>query len=309
VKKITRTGILSLVFVFTFMFMAASAEVAAAGRFISPTVMHDIQIQAKHDWNYELIIHISKHELTLKKGESYTLKASLLPSGKSVSVEWWSSNDKIAIVSNAGKVTAVAPGTAIIDARCEEYYEVPDKTGFSNECFVTVPGGSKDAKPLGTSDLTYSYGETKLTVPTSKYDEAFDKVKKVIGGYTASGNKYASGQWVYYSKGLLKGSKDISKAHTIIYINRYGYGFIARGASPIKTSRGIAIGANKNTVQQKYGTPTLSDEYTMNGKKYDELQYWTKEAGKSLYKRLNFFFDKKGFVTDITFYVGGLGDW
>ena len=45
VKKITRACILSLVFVLTFMFFAASVEVAAAGCFIPQTDKDHVLIQ------------------------------------------------------------------------------------------------------------------------------------------------------------------------------------------------------------------------------------------------------------------------
>ena len=323
-KKITRAGILSLVFMFAFMFIAASIAVAAAGRFISPTDKghirtQGVQLQAKHDNDYKEnpIIHISKHDLTLEKGKSYILKASLLPGGKSVSVEWYSSNPEIVNVSSSGKITAVASGIAMISAINDKYSYQNDMTGSSNDCFVIVPSGAKDAKPLDTSDRTYSYGKTILTAPSnkypsSKYKEALTKIKKSIGGYE------------YYDKdndrtGLLFGSKDVSKAHTFIYykgtvnyINySYGFGFIAMDKSPIKTSRGIGIGAKKSTVLQKYGLPTFKDTfYSNDGKLLETYSYVAKVLKTASYTRMTFnFLESKGTVIEISFLLGIWGWW
>jgi len=261
-----------------------------------------ISMQEKHNYNKDFpIIHLSKHDLTMKKGQSETLKASLLPGGKSLSVTWKSSNPQIAKVSNAGKVTAVAPGIVKIAAYNKNYFVDDDQTGSSNECWVTVQGGTNDAKPLGTSDLTYSYGETKFKIPTSKYDEALANVKKNIGGYDYYSEEYCRA-------GLLFGSKDASKAHTYIYTYKlyvgesYGYGFIAREKSPIKTSRGITIGAKKDKIQQKYGLPFYTYQYTEAGKTYEIYDYVIKAAGNGLSAGLSFqFLKSKGTVSEISF--------
>ena len=312
-KRITRAGILSLVFVLTFMFIAASAEVAAAGRFVPPTDRGHIrvqgkQMQAKHDINEDYdFIHLNKHELTLKKGESYTLKASVVPGGKSISAAWWSSNDKIVTVSDSGKVTAVAPGIAVIYAEnyYDGYYGNWDQTGMSNECYVTVPGGSKDAKPLDTSDRIYNYGNKKFTAPTDGFIDALAKIKKSIGGNTFF-DEY------YYRTGLLFGSKDYSIAHTFIFYygtaeyikSSRGFGFEAYEKSPIKTNRGIGVGVKKSIVQQKYGLPTHTGEFMEARKVYEILRYESKAPGKGLYTTITFYILKStGIVSRIELYM------
>ena len=297
-KKIVRAGILSLVFMLVFMFTAAFAEVAAAGRF---------QVQPRHDYNIKdfPIIHISKHDLTLKKGESFTLKAVVLPGGKSVSVKWRSSNPKIATVSSSGKVTAAAPGTAKIyaDDNTGKYDFFRDNTGYSDICYVTVPGG---VKPLNASDLAYSYGNTKLTVPTGTYDEPFAKIKKSIGGFEDmyNGVLYADDRDIDYEMALLYGSKDASKAHTVIYFKMTERGYFARDNSPIQTSRGIAIGTKKSIVQEKYGLPTRTYQFTEAGKTYEYLSYSVKAPGRSSYTVTDFYVLKsKGTVSMILFMI------
>jgi hypothetical protein len=329
-KKIARAGILSLTFVLAFMIIAALTEVAVAGRYVPPTDkshvrMQSIQIQAKHEAKEDReYIHLNKHDLTLTKGKSETLKASLMPSGKSVSVKWKSSNPKIATVSSSGKVTAVAPGIAVIQIWNDEYHMDFDHTGYSDECYVTVQGGATDTKPLGTSDRTYFYSNTKLTASTSKLKDALAKVKKSIGG-----NSYSKGfqskdieetyEGLIYGyfwdswEGLLFGSKDASKAHTEIYVQAYEeggqyckYGFVAwNNKSPIKTNRGIIIGSKKSSVQQKYGLPTYTYQYSYNGNTYETFSYESKATGKALYTNLTFHFIKSNeTVSTIAFFLG-----
>jgi len=301
-KKLISTGVLLLTLILALSFTTALAGSDAIRSFAPPTYARHITLV---DPGF-VFMDLDKHDLTLAKGKTATLKAVLSPSGKSAKVEWRSSNPKIAKVSSAGKITAVAPGTAIIRIFSNAYETMYDQFGYSDECFVTVPGGSKDAPPLGTGDRTYSYEKKTFQAPTSKYTEALTLVKKSIGG-----NAYYddSNDYVYYN-GLMFGSKDFDKAHTDIYIAGtynglwYGYGVNARGKSPVKTSRGIMIETKKSVVQQQYGLPTFADE-TEDGK-YEILIYRTKVTGKNLYTKMTFHILKsKGTVSMILFYVGG----
>ena len=62
-------------------------------------------------------ISLSKSELTLPVGDSDTLTATVTPEGSTDTVVWSSSKTDVATVDSAtGKVTAVAPGEAIITA-------------------------------------------------------------------------------------------------------------------------------------------------------------------------------------------------
>ena len=304
-NKVKRSGILSLTFVFTFMIMVAMAEGATASRVFSSGTI----ISARHNYNDDYqYIHLSKHDLTLKKGKSETLKAVLIPSRQSVSVTWYSSNPKIAKVSGSGKVTAVAPGIAVISAGSDKHVGIGDQTGESDECYVTVLGGANDVKPLGISDRTFYYGNTEFKAPAGNYEKAIANIKKSIGGYAYSED------WDYL-KGLIFGSTNAEKAHTKIYkvgiFEGYeGFGFAAMEKSPIKTSRGISVGAKKSEVLLKYGLPTetlnyLEDEDEEDGKTYPVYLYEAKTAGMDQYTRVMFEFKKsKNIVSEIIFFFG-----
>ena len=62
-------------------------------------------------------ITLTKSELTLTAGDSDTLTATVTPEGSTDTVVWSSSKPAVATVDATGKVTAVAPGEAIITAK------------------------------------------------------------------------------------------------------------------------------------------------------------------------------------------------
>ena len=62
-------------------------------------------------------ITLNKSELTLTAGDSDTLTATVTPEGSTDTVVWSSSKIDVATVDATGKVTAVAPGEAIITAK------------------------------------------------------------------------------------------------------------------------------------------------------------------------------------------------
>lgn len=74
-------------------------------------------------------ISLNKSTLELTVGENETLVATVTPADTTDTVTWDTGRSDIATVDNTGKVTAVAPGTAVIAARAGE------KSAF---CTVTV---------------------------------------------------------------------------------------------------------------------------------------------------------------------------
>ena len=81
-------------------------------------------------------VNLDKTEMTLEKGETATLKATVTPSTlEDKSVTWTSSDKKIATVTSKGKVKAVKAGTATITC-------TSNATGMSATCKVTVINGT-----------------------------------------------------------------------------------------------------------------------------------------------------------------------
>ena len=92
-------------------------------------------------------VKLDQTEVTVNKGKTVTLKATVYPSSlEDRSVTWESSNTKVATVTSKGKVKGVKAGTATITC-------TSNATGLSTTCVVTVTttasilsleGGDKD---------------------------------------------------------------------------------------------------------------------------------------------------------------------
>jgi hypothetical protein len=82
-------------------------------------------------------ITLSQSSATLTEGETLTLTATVTPDdAANQSITWSSNNPSVATVDNAGKVTAIAPGTATITVTAN------DGSGVSAQCEVTVTPAS-----------------------------------------------------------------------------------------------------------------------------------------------------------------------
>ena len=81
-------------------------------------------------------VSLDKTEVTLEKGSTVTLKATVLPETlEDKSVTWTSSDKKVATVTTKGKVKGVKAGTATITC-------TSNATGLSATCKVTVINGT-----------------------------------------------------------------------------------------------------------------------------------------------------------------------
>ncbi|MCI6007200.1 MAG: leucine-rich repeat protein [Ruminococcus sp.] len=96
-------------------------------------------------------VKLNQSSLTLGKGESYGLVSTVLPANaKNKTCTWSTSNSSVATVSNTGKVTAKAVGTAVIT--------VKTVNGKTATCKVTVKLAPTSIKTNPTS-LTLGKGE------------------------------------------------------------------------------------------------------------------------------------------------------
>ena len=87
-------------------------------------------------------VTLNKTALSLTVGATSTLSATINPTGATGSVTWSSNNTSVATVSSAGKVTAVAAGTATITAR------VTSSVYATCTVTVTSSGGGQSVSPL-----------------------------------------------------------------------------------------------------------------------------------------------------------------
>ena len=111
-------------------------------------------------------VSLNKTELSLEKGNSETLTATITPSDATdKKVDWSSSNTAIATVDVNGKVTAVAGGSATITAKVDE------KTATCS-ITVTVP---VESVSLDKTNLTLEEGASDYLTATINPSDATDK--------------------------------------------------------------------------------------------------------------------------------------
>jgi hypothetical protein len=260
-------------------------------------------------------ITLNKKSLTLKKGKTTTLKATLSPVNKNVKITWESSNTKVAKVSSSGKVTAIAPGTVWIVANAKNYNGMDDGAGLSDRCMVSVEGSSKDPKPLGANDRTFYYNSKKIKAPEWSKDINYYiplmSMAAIIGDECDAYEDYADDA-LYI--GMMYFDAD-SMFHTDICFamngetsEQYGFGYYAAGTSPIKTYRGLKVGGTKSAVEKAYGLPTRITAYKDDeGRSCEDYFYqsYIVKSGKALYMNMTFTFQKSkaGFLT-MRYYYG-----
>lgn len=131
----------------------------------SPVIRQDLDIYNKMidrigDINLDLenvdrvtvkSVSLDQAELTLKEGDSASLKATISPStAVNQNVIWKSDNPSVAAVDNNGKVQAVSEGTATIKVQTED-------GGLSATCVVTV------MPAIQFSDITEHWAKDEIT--------------------------------------------------------------------------------------------------------------------------------------------------
>jgi uncharacterized protein YjdB len=93
-------------------------------------------------------VKLNKTSLTLKKGNTLTLKASIQPSNASnKKITWTSSNKSVATVSSKGKITAIGTGTCTITAKTQSGGKQAKCRIIVKAPVVATPKPSEPEKP------------------------------------------------------------------------------------------------------------------------------------------------------------------
>lgn len=118
---------------------------------------------AKTSAQPSVTVSLNKTSLTLNKGESETLTATITPSNiqPSHSPVWESSDESVVTVEFDGSVTAVGSGTATIT-----YTILYNGSAYSATCSVNVPGNS----PMPTDDPVIGIGTPQNVRATANDD-------------------------------------------------------------------------------------------------------------------------------------------
>ena len=137
-------------------------------------------------------VSVSSTSVSLDKGNTYTLSASVSPSNATnKTVTWSSNNTAVATVSSAGVVTGVGPGTATITATTKD-------GGYKSTCAVTVSG---DVYTI-TYDLNGgTWGQSNTQTKTEGQDLTLVNEIPTRPGYTFLGwesqnSIITEGEWV-----------------------------------------------------------------------------------------------------------------
>ena len=190
-------------------------------------------------------LDVTEKTLYVKGKDTVTLKAD---TNLSDEIIWTSSNEKIAVVSAKGVVTAKAKGTAMITATCGEY---------TASCTVTV---KSPAVSLNKTKATlYTKGSNKVTLKASLKDLTGNVV------YTSSNAKVAA---VNKTTGVVT-AKAKGTAVITATCGDYTATCTVTVKTPTlklaKTSASIKVG--KKTTIKATATPTGTVKYTSSNKK------------------------------------------
>ena len=125
-----------------------------ADRLTKKLIIKDKVVQAEN-------ISLSKSSISLRKGESYKLIATIYPeNATSKEVVWKSSNENIVAISNTGVVTALEEGVTTIVAT------TVDGSNLSAICDVVVQPTLAESLILDKSELTLNVSEKIMLVAT-----------------------------------------------------------------------------------------------------------------------------------------------
>ena len=190
-------------------------------------------------------LDVTEKTLYVKGEDTVTLKAD---TNLSDEIIWTSSNEKVAVVSAKGVVTAKAKGTAVITATCGEY---------TASCTVTV---KSPAVSLNKTKATlYTKGSNKVTLKASLKDLTGNVV------YTSSNAKVAA---VNKTTGVVT-AKAKGTAVITATCGDYTATCTVTVKTPTlklaKTSASIKVG--KKTTIKATATPTGTVKYTSSNKK------------------------------------------
>lgn len=113
-------------------------------------------------------VYLSYEELTMYKGKSATLKATVTPdTATNKEVSWASSNTSVATVNN-GVITAISEGTSVITVKTSE-------GGYTATCALTVIAEEEETPYEPDTTDTDIYFITDSTLSNGTYDSTADE--------------------------------------------------------------------------------------------------------------------------------------
>ena len=143
-------------------------------------------------------VKLDQTEVSVKKGKTVTLKASVYPSTlEDKSVTWESSNKKVATVTSKGKVKGVKVGTATITC-------TSNATGLSTTCIVTVTASAGTRSMEGDdNDEVTEIDEVKASAAIESFD-VYDLSGRKVLQQVISLDGLPDGIYIVNGKKILK---------------------------------------------------------------------------------------------------------
>ncbi len=114
-------------------------------------------------------VNITVDTINWTVGRSSTFKPVITPAGASTKLEWTSSNEAVATISETGKLTAVGEGTAIITCK------TTDGTELSDSCKVNVSAIKVNKLQITVDTINWNAGKSATFKPIIEPSNAANK--------------------------------------------------------------------------------------------------------------------------------------
>ena len=164
-------------------------------------------------------VSISKENITLTKGETYSLSATVSPSNATnKNVTWSSSNTSVATVSSTGSVTGVSAGTTVITATTADgNYKASCDVEVIGDTYTITYDLNGGTWSRSNTQIKYEKQETYLAeeIPT-KEGFVFGGWESIVECYELSPEKPESGDYTTYYKYYIWGYEHDSD-YTFLY--------------------------------------------------------------------------------------------
>lgn len=257
--------------------------------------------------SYEPSISLSKSSISIEKGNTYTLTATIKPTKGTIT--WSTSNSSVATVSG-GKVTAKSKGRAVITAKM---------FGKTATCKVEVTGTDNSSTTTYTTDQidkilsTYGYATNKYwtyksgttsstsykasnygTNVSGYYGYSFDGGVQCCGfarfvGYKLTGSKQKSNssKWTTYKSAAAVKNAGGLKVGDIVYSSYNGgrtHWAIVYSVSGSKVTFAQCLGSSSNKISIGKGFPLNTTGSWINYTTIDSIEKYSNSIVVYRYK-------------------------
>ena len=189
-------------------------------------------------------IKLSESKVTIQKGKTVTIKATVSPSTTDESLTWESSNTKVATVTSAGKVKGVKAGTATITC-------TSNSTGAKATCEVTV-----GLVKLDKTEAVINKGKTMILTATVYPSKLEDKSVT----WESSNTKIATVTTAGKVKGVKAGTATITCTSNATGLSATCTVTVVKGIVTLNKTEAYVQKGKKLTLKATVTPETLADK-------------------------------------------------